>query len=326
MKTKQLFSIGVLFCSLALSTYAQTSDIEVIKESITQYDAGWDAKDVDLVLECYAEEVDWTNAFGDRVQGKTELRTLLETIFGLDFVMSGKNNYQDPDITFPRPNLALARSVNIRTGQKWPDGSPMKDRMINHLRVYQKMAGEWKIVHHMISQAHDKQGGSPEEVNKEIARNFYQDLWFTNNTDKYTDYVAEEYIVHDIGDRKGVTEPAIEQKIIADRFWEGGSWDSKIDYQIAEGDLVATRWTANYKADSFMAKVMFGTGSIPIINVFRIQDGKIVEIWNHRHDIDTNVPIVFIGGTGLLIGLLIALIPTIIAFRLRKKLKKVSAK
>ncbi|MEM6895180.1 MAG: nuclear transport factor 2 family protein [Bacteroidota bacterium] len=165
---------------------------------------------------------------------------------------------------------------------------------------------------------------SQEEINKKIALNFYQDLWFTNNTDKYADYVAPEYVVHDIGDRKGVTEPAIEQKIIADRFWEGGSWDSKIDYQIAEGDLVATRWTANYKAESFMAKVMFGTSSIPIINVFRIKDGKIVEIWNHRHDIDTNVPKVFIGGTGFLLGLLVALFPTILAIRYRKKLKKLS--
>ncbi|MEO0902493.1 MAG: ester cyclase, partial [Bacteroidota bacterium] len=165
---------------------------------------------------------------------------------------------------------------------------------------------------------------SQEEINKEIAKKFYEDLWFTNNTDKYADYVAEEYVVHDIGDRKGVTEPAIEQKIIADRFWEGGSLDSKIDYQIAEGDMVATRWHADYKPESFMAKMMFGSGSIPIINVFRIKDGKIVEIWNHRHDIDTNIPIIFIGGKGLLIGLLIALIPTIIAFRLKKKLKKMN--
>mgnify|MGYP001792150167 FL=1 len=166
---------------------------------------------------------------------------------------------------------------------------------------------------------------SVEEINKEIARNFYQDLWFTNNTDKYADYVAKEYVVYDIGDRKGVTEPAIDQKNIADRFCEGGSSDFKIDYQIAEGDLVATRWTANYQADSFMAKVMFGTSSIPIINVFRIKDGKIVEIWNHRHDIDTNVPLVFIGGKGFLIGLLVALFPTITAIRYRKKLKKLTA-
>ena len=166
---------------------------------------------------------------------------------------------------------------------------------------------------------------SQEEFNKEIARNFYLDLWFTNNTDKYTDYVADEYIVHDIGDRKGVTEPAIEQKIIADRFWEGGSWNSTIDYQIAEGDLVATRWTANYKAESFMSKIMFGTGSIPIINVFRIQDGKIVEIWNHRHDIDSNMAVVFVGGKGFLLGLLIALIPTIFAMRYKRKLKKLNS-
>ncbi|MEO1054427.1 MAG: ester cyclase [Bacteroidota bacterium] len=166
---------------------------------------------------------------------------------------------------------------------------------------------------------------SQEEINKQIALQFYQDLWFTNNTDKYAEYVAEEYVVHDIGDRKGVTEPAIEQKIIADRFWEGGSWNSTIDYQIAEGDLVATRWTANYKAESFMSKIMFGTGSIPIINVFRIKDGKIVEIWNHRHDIDSNMAIVFVGGKGFLLGLLIALLPTFLAIRYKRRLKKLTA-
>ena len=84
------------------------------------------------------------------------------------------------------------------------------------------------------------------EINKEIARNFYQDLWFTNNTDNYKKYVADQYIVHDIGDRKGVTEPAIEQKNIADFFWKNGEFQSEIDYQIAEGDLVATRLREGY--------------------------------------------------------------------------------
>jgi predicted SnoaL-like aldol condensation-catalyzing enzyme len=161
-----------------------------------------------------------------------------------------------------------------------------------------------------------------EERNKEIARNFYQDLWFTNNTDKYADYVAEEYVVHDIGDRKGVTEPAVEQKNIADFFWENGNWDSKINYQIAEGDLVATRWEATFQPSTLLGKGMMGSGKIPIINVFRFNDeGKIVEIWNHRHDIDTPQTMKFTI-KGLLIGLLIALIPTIIAFRLKRKLKR----
>ena len=173
----------------------------------------------------------------------------------------------------------------------------------------------------LYSQNENLSSTNKQERNKEIARNFYQDLWFTNNTDNYADYVAEEYVVHDIGDRKGVIEPAIEQKEIADFFWENGTWDSKINYQIAEGDLVATRWEATFNPSTLLGRVGIGTGTIAIINVFRINDeGKIVEIWNHRHDIDTPQTLKFTL-KGLLIGLLIALIPTIIAFRQRKKLK-----
>jgi len=173
------------------------------------------------------------------------------------------------------------------------------------------------------SQVNSLSSKNKQERNKEIAKNFYQDLWFSNNTDKYSDYVADEYVVHDIGDRKGVTEPAIEQKIIADRFWNNGSWESKINYQLAEGDLVATRWVATYEPSSLLGHLMIGSGTIPIINVFRINDeGKIVEIWNHRHDIDTPQTMKFTI-KGLLIGLLIALIPTVIAFRLKRKLKTI---
>lgn len=164
---------------------------------------------------------------------------------------------------------------------------------------------------------------SQTEANKEIALNFYRDLWFTNNTDKYVEYVANEYVVHDIWDRKGVTEPAAEQKNIADMFWENGDLHGEIDYQIAEGDLVATRWYGSLKPKTFFGKIL-GMDKLAIINVFRIKDGKIVEIWNHRHDIETHQTLKFVA-KGLGIGLLIALIPTFIAFRLKRKLKKMRA-
>lgn len=159
------------------------------------------------------------------------------------------------------------------------------------------------------------------ETNKEIARKFYHDLWFTNNTEKYKDYVADEYVVHDIFERKGLIEPAIEQKNIADMFWSNGELSGKIDYQIAEGDLVATRWQGSLKPNTFFGRFL-EMESLAIINIFRIKDGKIVEIWNHRHDVETNQTLRFVF-KGLLIGLVIALIPTFIAFRLRKKLKTI---
>ena len=160
---------------------------------------------------------------------------------------------------------------------------------------------------------------SLEEHNKAIARSFYKDLWFSDNTDRYSEYVAEEYIVHDIGDQKNVTELGIEQKKIADFFHSQGNMTGTIDYQIAEGDLVATRWQWKFEPTSFIFRMMGGRDKIPIINVFRFQDGKIVEIWNHRHDIDTgqgNIP--FVKGLG--IGLLFAFFGWGIAFfQWRKK-------
>ncbi len=134
----------------------RSSDLEVIKKLIDDSDKGWETKNLEVVLQGYSEDIDWTNAFGDRRHGKEELRGLLDTIFGLDFVMAGKNNYQKPDITFPSKEIALARSINVRTGQKWPDGSPMDDRIINHLRVYKLIDGNWVCINHMISQAHNK--------------------------------------------------------------------------------------------------------------------------------------------------------------------------
>ncbi|MDT8449012.1 MAG: hypothetical protein RQ847_02455 [Wenzhouxiangellaceae bacterium] len=44
------------------------------------------------------------------------------------------------------------------------------------------------------------------EQNKRLARGFYENLWFNENTDRYGDYVADEYVVHDIGDDKNLTD------------------------------------------------------------------------------------------------------------------------
>lgn len=97
-----------------------------------------------------------------------------------------------------------------------------------------------------------------EELNKELARAFYEDLWFSDNTDRYGRYLAEEYVVHDIGERKAVVEPAIEQKRIADFFHSRGRMTGSIDYQIAEGDLVATRWQWKFEPEDLLFRLLGG--------------------------------------------------------------------
>lgn len=158
--------LGLSFAVLGLLMACNTQKTETaidyskvktqINESIEAWDKGWETKDLELSLKYYADDTDWTNAFGDRVQSKTELRQLLETIFGLDFVMAGENDYGENEITFLSDSIATARSLNIRKNQKWPDGSQMDDRHINHLRIYENKNGKWLIINHMISQAWPK--------------------------------------------------------------------------------------------------------------------------------------------------------------------------
>ncbi|MEM1404926.1 MAG: ester cyclase [Pseudomonadota bacterium] len=130
------------------------------------------------------------------------------------------------------------------------------------------------------------------ERNKALARGFYEDLWFSNNTVAYEKYVAESYVVHDAGGIDAQVEPAEKQQEIADLFHSFGKLSGKIDYQIAEGDKVATRWFVYLEpTEQAQAMGMIPVDGVAIINVFRFNDdGKIVEIWNHRHDTDLPQP------------------------------------
>lgn len=148
-----------------------------------------------------------------------------------------------------------------------------------------------------------------EEANKAIARRFYENVWFSNNLDIVEELVAPEYIIHDVGGLDGVREPASAQREIADFFWQSGVMAGRIDYQIASGDLVATRWHWEFRPTAWWMKLLMagGRSPIPVINVFRIQDGRIVEIWNHRHDIDVGFRRNVLLAKGFAAGVLLAL-------------------
>ena len=152
-----------------------------------------------------------------------------------------------------------------------------------------------------------------EEANKALARRFYEEVWFSKNPAVVDELVAPQYIVHDIGNRKGLTELAEEQKRTAELFWQNGTMGGHLDFQIAERDLVATRWQWDFQPTGWWMRALNvrARNPLPIINVFRFRDGKIVEIWNHRHDIDSgfaNLLFVQGFGTGLLSAGLVAVI------------------
>jgi uncharacterized protein (TIGR02246 family) len=155
---KNIAPLVLIFALWSADCPAQSeADKDAILQTFDSWNRGWAEADADLAVQDYAGNTDWTNAFGDRFQGKEALREGLAHIFGLGFVMAGDsagNEYND--VTFLSPDVAMVRSKLVRAGQQTSTGEVMPDRHINHLRVYQKHNGRWLIVSHLVSQAKEK--------------------------------------------------------------------------------------------------------------------------------------------------------------------------
>jgi len=154
---KNLIVLGILLSSANPAQAQSDADKAEILDTFSSWNRGWAVRDAELAVSDYAENVDWTNAFGDRFVGKDALLQGLKHIFTLDFVMAGTSAENElVDIAFIRPDVAIVRSKLVRGGQRTSEGVLMPDRHINHLRVLVKSDGDWQIVSHLISQAHQK--------------------------------------------------------------------------------------------------------------------------------------------------------------------------
>jgi steroid delta-isomerase-like uncharacterized protein len=126
-----------------------------------------------------------------------------------------------------------------------------------------------------------------ESANKALVRRFYEEVWNRGNTDFALEVFRDDYVRHDL--RRSQAEPgAAGQATIARDFRQAfPDLSFKVEMTIAEGDLVACRWTASgthlgpWGAIAPTGKSVHFSG----VNIFRLRDGKVVEIWNHRDDL-----------------------------------------
>jgi steroid delta-isomerase-like uncharacterized protein len=125
------------------------------------------------------------------------------------------------------------------------------------------------------------------EENKALVRRFYEEVWDRGNVEFAQEVFAEDYLRHDLRPSAAAPGPHGHRQIAAafraafpDLRWH-------VDLLLAEGDLVAGRWTASGTSTGPWAG-MAATGkhaTFSGVNIFRIRDGKVVEIWNHRDDL-----------------------------------------
>ena len=125
------------------------------------------------------------------------------------------------------------------------------------------------------------------DANKELVRRFYAEVWAGGNFGFAEDVFADDYTRHDLRPTKAAPGPA-GQGLIAKQFREAfPDLEWRVDLVLGDGDLVAARWTASGTHSGAWGDVAPTGRKVTFsgVNIFRFGDeGKVVEIWNHRDD------------------------------------------
>ncbi len=125
------------------------------------------------------------------------------------------------------------------------------------------------------------------EENKALVRRFYEQVWTQGNLDAAYDVFTNNYVRHDL--RPGGAPSGPEgQKLIAGMFRAAfPDVQLNVEFMVAEADMVVARWTMGGTHQGAWGGIP-PTGkrmSFAGVNIFRIAEGKVVEIWNHRDDL-----------------------------------------
>ena len=125
------------------------------------------------------------------------------------------------------------------------------------------------------------------EQNKELVRRFYDQVWNHGNTDFAYEVFADDYVRHDLRATEARPGPAGQKKIADDFRAAFPDLEVAVDLVVGEGDFVVGRWTASGTRTGAWGSVE-PTGrkaTFSAVNIFRFENGKVVEIWNHRDDL-----------------------------------------
>ena len=125
------------------------------------------------------------------------------------------------------------------------------------------------------------------EDHKALVRRFYDEVWNGGNVDVALEVFAEDYVRHDLRPTKAAPGGA-GMAAIAQAFRAAfPDLRMQVDVLLAEGDLVAARWTSTGTFTGAWGDVE-PTGeqaTFSGVNIFRFADGRVVELWNHRDDL-----------------------------------------
>ena len=129
--------------------------VKAVEATLQSWSEGWRTKDAQLACSDYADDADWTNAFGMTERGREAICRRLTEVFALPFVTAATSDVVSQDVRFLGPDVAVVVTKVRREGQKTPAGEALGPRDTRHQRVLSRAGGKWRIVSHLIADARD---------------------------------------------------------------------------------------------------------------------------------------------------------------------------
>jgi steroid delta-isomerase-like uncharacterized protein len=125
------------------------------------------------------------------------------------------------------------------------------------------------------------------QSNQELVRRFYEEVWTRGNVAFAHEVFAEDYVRHDLRPTQAAPGGAGQAKIAADFRAAFPDLTMTVDLLFGDGEFVTARWTTRgtntgpWGGQEPTGRAVEFSG----VNLFRIRDGKVVELWNHRDDL-----------------------------------------
>src|SRR5436190_18243751 len=140
-----------LVLAICVPLVAAADDKDTVTSVVERNIAAFRAFDAGRVSSAYADDADWTNAFGVRRRGRADIREFLTNLFARpQFRARAQSGPSEMSARFAGPDVAIVQTFAEIVGQRGPNNEELPPRKLHRLMVLTKNAGDWLIVSELV--------------------------------------------------------------------------------------------------------------------------------------------------------------------------------
>jgi steroid delta-isomerase-like uncharacterized protein len=123
--------------------------------------------------------------------------------------------------------------------------------------------------------------------NKQLILQFYEEVWGEGNLEFAKEVFNDNYVRHDLRQGNPVAGAAGQMQIAGDFRSAFPDLQIQIDLIFGDDEYIAARWTMTGTHTTPWGSIQPTNKKVSFsgVNLFRFENGRVAEIWNHRDDL-----------------------------------------